>query len=399
MNSSSSPIPLSRNQKWLVLVTLACFGVAYFFLFGFLRPIEFDSSSYIGAARHLFGLEGGFLDQSRITKPFVLIIPGLLEKITGIHCSWFFVIQNLICLLMCGILVLQIGLQMNASFRNAFYVMMIYVSCQPFAVYSLLVLTDITGWMFSLIMIYLVLKWNGNQSWKMLNLILLSCLAALGFLCKENALAGMVFAFFMIFFSKEKLSRKFILMLCLNVGFVLVAGLVSILVYVYSNDSEWNRLILQASRYNFLSGRTQHLEQLYHVLDVYNILFMIGVCQIVKVIFQKRETLNQHKIQLYYAAFCSLIFGLVALPFANYLLDRILFTLAPFALIFLYEIFDWFDNTLGILIGCGAILNIGSAFLIYKYNVQGLLPIGLVVFVMLSFAIGIRNRIFQKLTS
>ena len=79
-----------------IFFTLTILAIVYWFLFDFLRWEQFDTPSFIGGARLLFGLDGGYDFQSRLTKPLILILPGFIEFITYVHPKYVFIFQNVI---------------------------------------------------------------------------------------------------------------------------------------------------------------------------------------------------------------------------------------------------------------------------------------------------------------
>ena len=131
-----------------IIITLTISGIIYWFLFDFLRWIQFDTPNFVGGARLLFGLEGGFDLQARITKPLVLIFPGLIELVSGIHPNYSFLFQNIICYHFCGILIYKVIEHISNSKYQAYLGMLAYITCQPFAIFSLFILSDSVGLLF-----------------------------------------------------------------------------------------------------------------------------------------------------------------------------------------------------------------------------------------------------------
>jgi hypothetical protein len=81
-NTSFPKIPLP------IVIFLMLLWPTYSVLFDFLRWQNSDEASFIGGARLLMGLEGAWDEQSRMTKPLVLIVPGLVEWALNIHPKW-----------------------------------------------------------------------------------------------------------------------------------------------------------------------------------------------------------------------------------------------------------------------------------------------------------------------
>jgi hypothetical protein len=63
----------------------------------FMRPVQFDFP-YVGAAKLLFGMDGGYDFQGRLSKPFGLLAPGLIAKYTGVSPWNMFILQNILFL-------------------------------------------------------------------------------------------------------------------------------------------------------------------------------------------------------------------------------------------------------------------------------------------------------------
>lgn len=179
------------NRK--VILTLTVLVIVYWFLFDFLRWELFDTPSFIGGARLMFGLEGGFDFQSRLTKPLVLVIPGMMELFTGLHPKYAFLFQNVICFYLCGIYVYKINQIIFKDDNKAFLGMLAYCTCQPFAIFSLFILSDVVGWFFGILGIYLTLKYFSRTNIKPGTTLLLGMLIGLGCLAKESAVIGLIF--------------------------------------------------------------------------------------------------------------------------------------------------------------------------------------------------------------
>ncbi|MBL4656497.1 MAG: glycosyltransferase family 39 protein [Flavobacteriales bacterium] len=351
------------NKK--VVFTLTILAISYWFLFDFLRWVQYDSPSFIGGSRLMFGLEGGFNFHSRLTKPIALLLPGLMELLTGLHPKYTFLFQNVICFFLCGIFIYKINQIIFKDDKKAFLGMLAYSTCQVFAIFSLFILTDVIGWFFGIFGIYLTLKYFSNPSVKPIHTILFGTLIGLGCLAKESAVIGLIFLISYLLLSKFSFRKRSTLIVSALVGFVVPIALSHLLIDHFYNDS----LLKLVRHVHDEAGKEDlifsNLKQLFRVLDMHWFLFTAGLISVIKTFKIKAADHMINSVLL--AMVTSFLMGLIWPSFQ----DRILFMIAPFLIIFTTKGIEYFKELGLLIILLGGILNVLLSYFIYKYDIQG----------------------------
>lgn len=263
---------LNSNLKWLLFGLFLAF--TYTFLFDFLRAEQYDSESYISGTKLLFGIEGGLDVQARISKPLALLLPGLISTFFGVGIEVGYFIQNFLFFM--GIVYL-VNASYNQVYTNRQYArhnVWVYYSLPPFAIFSLFVLTDITGWFFIMLTI-LAFGYYKKRILRGKHYLILGLIVGVGALFKESALAGGVFVSVSIFFFSgsmfEKIS-KLILFSIPPLSFLLLGFLVT---EYYSGQSLFARQSGLFENYGLTRLYSfRNLPQVYRVFD----LFWIPIC-------------------------------------------------------------------------------------------------------------------------
>jgi len=361
--------------------------LTYWFLFDFLRWNQYDSPSFVGGARMLFGLDGGYDFQSRLTKPLALVVPGLIEYLFGIKPSYIFIMQNVIFFYLTGIYLFKLIFLISKSFQLSLTGMLLYIFCQPFAVYTLFILSDVTGWFFGIYAIYLSIKYINKQN-NNFNIILIGFTSGIGMLFKESAIIGLIFAIIYIMLYHITVKNKIHKLFYLFVGFIVPVAISFIIISHVFHDSIINRVLFAHKAVSGDTFKFTELKQIYRILDVYWFFVIVAIINIIK---------NFRKINLISkAAILSLLFSSVLMPVWPYYSDRILFMVAPFLLIISLTTIQKFDKYAMFLIIAGGVINIITTYIIYKYNYNGLLYIsGFTYFLLLVLIIYIKNKNLQ----
>ncbi len=351
-------------NNWLVLLALA---TLYYFLFDFLRIREYDSPAYIGASRLLFGLSGGYEHQARIAKPVVLLLPGLFEIMTGKNPAWIFILQNFVAFLACGWLMHSIAYRLVNDEGTAFLVMLCFALCQPFAVYSLLVLADAPGWAWELLVIRLALD---CESFSWIKKGGLGLLIGLGFLVKESMLIAALFVFLnnLLFDGKDLLKK---LKSLLNIGLpaLLVMGLNAWFVKHFFHVNLLGWIVEANEEFQTFGYNLHYFQQVLHTLDLAWLYIIAGT------IFALRKAAfsacrSEHKAAL----ITSLFFFLSAPLLANFAHDRVLFMASPFLFILTLGYIKQNRQMLLLLIPTFGFSAVLTTYLIYRFEFQNLLP-------------------------
>ena len=362
------------NKKIFIVLTVLI--ICYWFLFDFLRWIQYDSPSFIGGARLMFGLDGGYDFQSRLTKPLALILPGLTEFLFKVSPAYIFFLQNIVLFYLCGFFIYKINKIIFKDEKIAFIGMLVYVTCQPFAIFSLFVMTDVCGWFFGILSIYLTLSVIQNRFFEeKKSLFIIGLMTGLGFLFKESSIIGLIFAFSYVIVNKTINKIRFRQIMYIMLGFIIPVLISFLLIENFFHDSVIKRIIYSHHSVANDEYKFSNVKQIYRIVDEYWFLFLIGIVSFVK---------NFKNINPVYKTFLlALLISFVLMPIWPYFNDRILFMTGPFILMFIISGVTKLKQFALPIVVIGGLINIMTAFIIYKYNPAGLLYFSSAVYLIL----------------
>lgn len=355
---------IPRKHSLIILLVFTVLGIVYWYAFNFLRLVEFDTPSFIGASRLMFHIDEGYNFQSRLGKPLVLIFPGLLELVFNINAKYGFLIQNILAHYALGFVIYKIVFHVTANDKLALLGSIAYATCNPFAVYSLFYLVDTVGWLLGSYTIYITLKNLHNKALEFKPVILIAAFASLGMLCKESAIVGLVFLLTTIFFCKQSFFTR--------VKFILIAFFVWLVPFLASNliteymygVSIFSRMVEQLNNHGFVYYNRTNFQQLFRVFDVYWFLATLGIALNIKEFKQN---------SIYLILFVSSFLCLLLMPIYPFIVDRILFMIAPLLVVFIVLGANFFRKQKAWVILIGGIINVVATYVIYKYNLSGIL--------------------------
>ncbi len=379
-----------------IFITLVITAIAYWFLFDFIRWIQYDNQSYSNTARLLFAIDGGSNDMGRITKPLFIFFPGLLEKIWNIYPQYTIIVQNFIFFFLNGCLFYKIIFEISGNKMQAYLGMLAFITCQPYAVYSLLLMADGAGWFWELLTVYFTIYiLKNNKSY--IYFIFLAIIMVMGMLTKESVLAAIVFCVFSVFLHdipfcllRNKTSRKIItisqnifpsikrnfvrkkifpltIMLC---SFIILFIAFQIGIYFKYNFSIID--VIRKSRYErsfTYYYNLKNIRQVYRILDLYWIFFTFTL-----VLWFKKKIMLFNQENWLITSLLTLLIVLILLPIGwPYIIDRVLFMVAPFAIIISSYGIIYFKEKAFLLVSIAGVFNVIIQFIIYKYKVEYLL--------------------------
>lgn len=366
------------KMQLLIFGILTVLGIVYWNLFDFLRWDMFDSPSFAGAARQMFGLEGGYNTQARLSKPLVLIIPGALEYLFGLHAQFGFLIQTVLAYYGCGFLMYRIVLRLFGDSRLAFYGMLLYVLCQPFAIFSLMVLVDAVGWFIGLFIIDQTIKYGKTTAYSFAPWLLLSVASAIGLMAKESVIFSFIFILIYQFQLLPIWRTRIIHLAATGVVFLVTFIILQWVTAQLYNDSIIDRLFAQQDRVGFVYYNASNVAQIFRIIDYYWVLVIVGLLAV-------RKVTSAYLIQKEVLAFGgAIILSMLLMPLYPFVVDRILFMVAPGLVVFALFSCQKLGKFLLPLIIIGGLMNILTAWLIYMYDMQGLLMWGLIVYSLLA---------------
>ncbi|MDA3818974.1 MAG: hypothetical protein PF590_00660 [Candidatus Delongbacteria bacterium] len=365
-----------NNTAYLVIITLIIAYVVYWIAFDFMRWDTFDEPSFIGGARMIFGLEGAFDFQSRITKPLVLLLPGFMEWAFNIHPKITFILQNSVLFFLTGWFMYKSLWLIYREKQLAFLGFLAFIMCQSYAIYALMVLSDAAGWFFIVIGIYLSLKYVSSTN-KIRMGIIIALLMALGIFAKESAVIGMIFFLSILMTENNAFKHKIKNVFAYGLIFIICTATIFAAVHLQFGDNIIARVHETHLATKNDSFHISKLWQLYSVLDVFWMLFFAGVLWFLR---------SHKKINNRFTAtgLIALLISTGLLLLMPYFVDRILFIIAPLLIILVtYGLIPFSNISRIVLVVGGGIINILVAWLRYRHHIPvieyGMLMYGLLI--------------------
>lgn len=388
-----NPKIISRKTFWLLFAIMSFLGLIYWFMFDFLRWDMFDSPSFMGGARLLFGLEGGFDFQSRLSKPMVLLIPGLFEYLFGWDVAYIFILQSTISYYVSGYLIYHILILLFNDREKALGGFLAYLMCQSVALFAFNILADMPGWMFGLLIIWRTLVAAEHNPIRAKDIVYITLIAVTGLQVKESAAFGFIFFVFYLFF-REKISRRFLFHILLSGATFMVAfGAIQLFTWAWFNNSIFNRIVLMRDDQGFVFYNLSNIAQVFRILDFYWVLFFLGLITL------KPWNLNGSKKDEIKALTLSILASLLLIPVYPFIVDRIMFMVAPGLVVFIAQSKNLLGKYYLAAIILGGIFNIAVTWLIYMYDIHGLFAeFGILYFLLILIFIFL-NRKLKSLQS
>ncbi len=266
----------SRVRRLLFVLILFNAGLIGM-LFGrfFYTP---DTPCYVSTARLVVGLPGGRECDLRILKPLPLILPGVVEKTTGLDAQYGFLLQNLLFYFLASFLLFEIIRMVFGDEWQAFWGTIIFITAPPVLLYGLAYMTDMPGWFFGILGTYLTLKLRDSLADKAYSAVIIGCISGVGFLWKESAITGAVF--FAVYVLLAKLPRRAQLSSSLycGLGFIVPVLIASAIVYDRVHITFWNWYEFNRSKpYGDYYRLSEFIREIPRTLYVPWFLFLAGL--------------------------------------------------------------------------------------------------------------------------
>jgi len=366
-------------------------GLVYWYMFDFLRWDMYDSPSFMGGARMLFGLEGGFDFQSRLSKPLVLVLPGLFEYLLGWDVAYIFIFQSTVSYYVSGYLMYQILILLFNDREKAFGGFLAYLMCQSVALFAFNILADMPGWMFGLLIIWRTLVAAKQKLIRANDIVFITLLSVAGLQVKESAIFGFIFFVFYLFL-REKLSRRFLFQISLSgITFLLSFGAIQLFTWVCFDNSILNRILSVRSTYGFIFYDLNNLAQVFRIIDFYWVLLLLGLLAL------KQGGLESSRKTEIRAFMLSLIISMLLMPVFPFIIDRIMFMVAPGLIVLIAHSKNLVGKYYLPSIILGGIFNIGVTWLIYMHDIRGLLAMfGILYLVVIMIFLFLNNKSLIK---
>lgn len=359
-----SPLPL---QVWSAVLG---YSLLSFVLFAFLWE-QTDTASYVNAVYLLSGDTTVPDDRLfRLSKPLALILPTLLYQWTGLLPHWGLLLQQYLAYWIGAWALYQWLFALFSDRQLASYGLLAYLGMQPLAVYGLAMLTDGAGWAALLFGLYAAqaVLWSRTWSWKPI-----LCLGMYwGGACfiKESVVVAGLWAAGLVWWQVDWAWRqKWSAYGLLSIGFISV-----LIVGNCCTAWLWERSLWSWVQF----GRTApppfswqgFLAQAYHTLDSFWWLVVLGIGQ---------SWQHHRQARWYWVSLTTAGLGWLLFPWIwFYSYDRILFMLVPLLLPLLALGARALGRGAIPLLLLGGLTHLLSTFLIYRYQISGLLiPFGL----------------------
>ncbi len=351
-----------NNPILIPLLISVGFCILYFFMFSFIRYNQADTINFVNATKVLFGNHNVVDTQSRITKPAILLLPGVLNYVFNVKIETFMLLQNILLFISSGVLMSKLVSVFEFGKNLQYLSVFIFFTIQPIAVHSLELINDIAGYFFSILIMHLYFLGQKQSQISVKQYIILSLLIILGVLSKESAgLAVLVIiADSLVNFSSSKFIKNFIL---LFVSVILIYTVQWLITANYKTNNILNNIV---EEFIIDNGFSIKFEQIVHSFDTYWLFIGVGIFHLIKNI----KTYTYSKLLL----FSGIIVTPMLFLWAT-VQDRTISVITPLFIIYiLYGLKNINLNKLFyLLIITAGILNIVLTYLIYKYNISNLL--------------------------
>ena len=352
------------------------YGLASYALFSFMQA-QPDTPSYVAALSHLGDCTGDSPTDRlyRLSKPLALLLPWLASGLCSAPA--LMIAQQALAYILGAWAWLAVLRQLGFEPRSQTLGLMLLLGAQPWAVYGLLPLTDMLGWAATLGLWALLLRWQDRLD--LGRAALWGLALAAGLWLKESVLVAACFFGAQLLLSPYTWPRRLALGLAALSGFVpLLALQIGLTEYCYGRSLwSWIRFSQRDLEEVQQSGLKALLMQGYRSLDVLWFL-ILGAA------WSWKGLPKPLKI----SALGSLLAWL-SFPFIwHYHSDRILFMLSlgllPWAVWTLQKRPPRSAYALAFLTG---VLNLGTAYGIYAWQIPGLIHASALIFLGTWFVI------------
>jgi len=310
---------MPKSKYLIILIILACLnalGILYFFSESIERS---DTARYVQTIEYFWG-EAGTPSPSSLVKPLSMVTAAFLAPLAGPRGALF--LQNLLFYFASIILVFEIIKLLYFNERQALFGAVLFMTSFPMLENSLSFLTDMTGWFFLILVIYLTLLFYRKPSFKLV--LIAGFLSGTGFLFKESGVGGAIFFASLLLFSDkfkwpEKIKYGLIFSLCVILPiFVSILLISNIFNYSYF---DWYRA-------NLASGNKDYTWQ--NIIQQMAVMFLLGWIFVVRGAWQEWRGLREIRDRK------PILLAMVPLFFTGFLwpmpVARVLFMGAPLLL-------------------------------------------------------------------
>lgn len=181
-------------------------------------PFVSDSYEYQEAGKYLVGQPSTGYFPHRLIKPLAPFLFGLGSFFMDFKASFLFI--NGIFYFLIGFIIFKIADILFGSKRQAFVSSVLFLSAYPMLEYGISYMTDLSGWFFFALSVYLTLLFLKQPSYKLAAIG--GFISALGILCKESGGMGILFFTLILFFTSGESFKNKVKYLSVFCGFFLL---------------------------------------------------------------------------------------------------------------------------------------------------------------------------------
>ncbi|MFH1671314.1 MAG: glycosyltransferase family 39 protein [Candidatus Portnoybacteria bacterium] len=220
---------MTNFKKYLILsLSFALINAVVLLVFFVPRFDHSDTPQYISTIQYLSGEPGSELVLKRIICPLPVLIGSIISPLFGVENT--LIAQNIVFYFLSAWLVFSLIYKFYHNEKQAFYGTIIYAGSFPILAYGLASLTDMAGYFFYLVSVFIGLKFIKNP--KLKTALLAGFVAGLGLLFKESVAAAPIFFVSIVFIAtKLPLKDKFKYIMAFGVAFLLLPAINSIALY------------------------------------------------------------------------------------------------------------------------------------------------------------------------
>lgn len=211
-----------------------------------------DSEEYLTTAKYFSG-QGALVNNDmiklfgRLLKPVFPALVALFSPIFGFKLP--FILINVVFYLSIGFVVFKIVKLLFDDEKQALVASMLFLTAYPMLEYGINYYTDLAGWFFFIVSVYLTLLFGQKPSYKLV--VWNGVVSAIGFLTKESGGMGtLFFVLFLFFIYKDSFVNKLKYLLAIAVVFWSPVILWQVFVYFKYNYSyaDWYLLCARGSK-------------------------------------------------------------------------------------------------------------------------------------------------------
>lgn len=216
-------------KKYFAILTF--FALANIFLLILLQPyttpFASDSHEYIETAKYFRGLPYEFYGY-RMIKPMAPVLTALFSYVFEIRSALIFL--NSIFYFSIGFFVFKIIKLLFGSDKQALVGSFAFLTTYPMLEYSIAYMTDLAGWFFFIVSVWLTLLFLKKPTFKIVAIN--GLVSAIGFLAKESGgMGGLFFVICLFFISQEVFAKKIKYLAVYGLSFIVPFGAWQAFVY------------------------------------------------------------------------------------------------------------------------------------------------------------------------